>query len=209
MRDFRAVTRFRSCEDSLDDWMDPVTAEFDVRALGLTLRVARRERGLTVEALAASAGVSSGLISQLERGRGNPAFLTLRRLAEALALPIAHFVQGPPSSGMLVRADQRKRLHLPDAELVHELLTPSLQGKLEVLITRIPPGWTNVLNPFMHEGEECIHLLEGALEVTVGKTRFALGVGDSLTYEAHVPHWYANDSGATARLLGAVTPPSF
>ncbi len=186
-----------------------MTGDFDVRALGQALRAARRERGLTVEALAAAAGVSSGLISQLERGQGNPAFLTLRRLAEALGLPVAHFVQGPPSSGMLVRADQRKRLHLPDADLVYELLTPSLQGKLEVLITQIPPGWTNVLKPFAHEGEECIHLLEGTLEVTVGETRFVLEEGDSLTYEAQVPHWYANDSGATARLLGAVTPPSF
>jgi transcriptional regulator with XRE-family HTH domain len=203
------VTRFHSCEDRCDDSTAPVTGDFDVRALGQALRTARRERGLTVEALATSAGVSSGLISQLERGQGNPAFLTLRRLAEALGLPVAHFVQGPPSSGMLVRAEQRKRLHLPDADLVYELLTPSLQGKLEVLITQIPAGWTNVTKPFVHEGEECIHLLEGTLEVTVGETRFVLEEGDSLTYEAQVPHWYANASGATARLLGAVTPPSF
>jgi transcriptional regulator with XRE-family HTH domain len=186
-----------------------VTGDFDVRALGQALHAARRDRGLTVEALAAAAGVSSGLISQLERGQGNPAFLTLRGLAEALGLPVAHFVHAPPSWGMLVRADQRKRLHLPDADLVYELLTPSLQGKLEVLITQIPAGWTNVTKPFVHEGEECIHLLEGTLDVTVGESRFVLEAGDSLTYEAQVPHWYANASGATARLLGAVTPPSF
>lgn len=185
------------------------TDDFDVRALGQALRAARRERGLTVEALASSAGVSSGLISQLERGQGNPAFLTLRRLAEALELPLAHFVQGPPSGGMLVRAAERKRLHLPTGDLVYELLTPSLQGKLEVLITRIPDGWTNAATPFAHDGEECIHLLEGALEVTVGETRFVLDAGDSLTYDAQVPHWYANGSGGTARLLGVVTPPSF
>src|SRR5690349_22782539 len=113
--------------------MPEATSDFDVRALGVALRTARRDRGMTVEGLAAAAGVSSGLISQLERGQGNPAFLTLRRLAEALGLPVAHFVQGPPSSGILVRADQRKRLHLPDADLVCELLTPCLQGNLEVL----------------------------------------------------------------------------
>ena len=183
--------------------------DFDVGALGRALRAARRERGLTVEALAAAAGVSSGLISQLERGKGNPAFLTLRRLAEALELPLAHFLQGPPSGGLLVRADQRKRLHLPTGDLVYELLTPSLQGKLEVLITHIADGWTNAGTPFAHDGEECIHLLEGSLEVTVGETTYVLDSGDSLTYDAQVPHYYANTSGGVAKLLGVVTPPSF
>jgi transcriptional regulator with XRE-family HTH domain len=189
--------------------MAEATSDFDVRALGEALRAARRGRGLTVERLAAAAGVSSGLISQLERGQGNPAFLTLRRLADALELPVAHFVQGPPSSGMVVRAGARKRLHLPDADLVYELLTPSLQGRLEVLRTSVPPAWSNESKPFVHEGEECVHLLEGYLAVAVGSERFTLAEGDSITYDASVPHWYANDSDTAAVIIGAVTPPSF
>ncbi len=189
--------------------MAEAATDFDLRALGQALREARHRRGLTVEALATAAGVSSGLISQLERGQGNPAFLTLRRLAEALQLPVAHFVQGPVPTGMVVRAGERRRLHLPDADLVYELLTPSLRGKLEVLRTRIPPGWTNESKPFAHEGEECVHLLEGCLEVVVGTSRFVLEAGDSITYDASVPHWYLNGTEAPALILGAVTPPSF
>ncbi len=185
------------------------TRDFDVRALGETLRLARRDREMTVEALASEAGVSTGLISQLERGQGNPAFMTLRRLAEALSLPVAHFVQGPPTTGMVVRTGQRKQLHLPDADLVYELLTPSLQGKLEVLRTHIPAGWTNESKPFRHEGEECIHLLEGRLEVVVGNDRFSLEEGDSITYDAAQPHWYLNGADRAALILGVVTPPSF
>lgn len=185
------------------------TWDFDVRALGRALRQARLDQGMTVEALASAAQVSSGLISQLERGQGNPAFLTLRRLSEALHLPVAHFVQGPGSSGIVVRAAERKRLELPDSGLVYELLTPSLQGKLEVLRTQVPAGWTNELKPFSHEGEECIHLLGGRLEVVVGGTRYALEEGDSITYDASLPHWYVNSSDAPAYLLGVVTPPSF
>ncbi len=164
---------------------------------------------MTVEALAHAAGVSTGSISQLERGQGNPAFLTLRRLAEALGLPVVHFVQGPPSKGMVVRAAERKRLHLPDADLVYELLTPSLQGRLEVLRTQIPAGWSNQSKPFVHEGEECVHLLSGRLEVVVGTARFELEEGDSITYDASQPHWYHNGADAAALILGAVTPPSF
>lgn len=183
--------------------------DFDLRALGDAVRRARLEQGLTVESLAHAAGVSTGSISQLERGHGNPAFLTLRRLAEALGLPVAHFVQGPPSVGMVVRAGERKRLHLPEADLVYELLTPSLQGKLEVLRTQIPIGWSNESRPFVHEGEECVHLLSGCLEVAVGAERYELRDGDSITYDASQPHWYRNGTEGTALILGAVTPPSF
>ena len=55
----------------------------DVAQLGQVLRETRIAAHLSVEGLAAAAGVSAGLISQLERGRGNPSFLTLRRLADA------------------------------------------------------------------------------------------------------------------------------
>lgn len=184
-------------------------SDFDVKAMGRMLRDARRGRGLSVEALAAAAGVSSGLISQLERGHGNPAFLTLRRLAEALDLPLAHFVQGPPNGGLVVRAAERKRLQLPDSDLVYELLTPSLQGRLEVLRTQVPPGWTNESRPFRHDGEECVHLIEGSLRVVVGSGRYVLGTGDSITYDASLPHWYLNDDEAPAVIIGVVTPPSF
>lgn len=182
-----------------------------VIGLGMAIRAARREQGMTVERLGRVAGVSTGLISQLERGRGNPSFLTLRRLAEALELPFGHFMQGPrPLGGMVVRADQRKRLVQPQpAEIVHELLTPDLRRSLEVLRTTVPPGWSNQDQPFQHVGEECVHVLVGRLDVTVGTSSWELAEGDSITYDSATPHWYANRTDTPVIVIGAVTPPSF
>lgn len=182
-----------------------------VIGLGRAIKAARRGRNLTVERLGREAGVSTGLISQLERGRGNPSFLTLQRLAEALELPFGHFMQGPQSQGgMVVRADQRKRLIMPHTtEIVHELLTPDLRGSLEVLRTSVPPGWSNQDQPFHHSGEECVHVLSGTLQVTVGTSTFDLAEGDSITYPSATLHWYENHSSEPAVIIGAVTPPSF
>lgn len=185
-------------------------ASDDVLALGRVLRQTRVAAHLSVETLAAAAGVSAGSISQLERGRGNPSFLTLRRLAAALSVPLGHFLQGPETGPMVVRGDQRKRLHLPtEPGLVYELLTPDLGGKLEVLRSQIPPGFDNRGRPFQHAGEECVHLLHGTLQVGIAGRRFELAEGDSITYDSSVPHWWVNASGAGAVILGAVTPPSF
>jgi len=184
-------------------------AQTDVVALGRELRDARLRQHLSLEALAATSGVSTGSISQLERGRGNPSVLTLRRLAEALGLPLLLFTQGPASTGMVVRANGRKRLALPESELVYELLSPNLRGRLEVLRTTVPPGFSNEEKPFVHTGEECVHLLSGSLQVTVGAQRFVLDEGDAITYDPSIPHWWVNAGEEPAVMIGVVTPPSF
>jgi transcriptional regulator with XRE-family HTH domain len=186
------------------------TPDGQVARLGLVLRRERRNARLTVEALSRRASVSAGLISQLERGRGNPSFLTLSRLAEGLGIPLGAFVQGPEGSpGKVVRATERKKLVMPEDHLVYELLTPTLRGALEMLRTQVPPGWTNRERPFAHTGEECVHLVRGSLQVTVGEERFGLDEGDSITYDASTPHWWLNPTDTPAVIVGAVTPPSF
>jgi transcriptional regulator with XRE-family HTH domain len=193
-----------------EDRPEPDLGSDEVVLLGRVLRETRVAAHLSVEALAATAGVSAGSISQLERGRGNPSFLTLRRLAAALQVPLGHFLQGPDTGPMVVRADRRKHLRLPtEPGLVYELLTPDLGGTLEVLRSQIPPGFDNRGRPFQHDGEECVHLLSGTLHVGIGGRRFELSEGDSITYDSSVPHYWVNASGTVAVIIGAVTPPSF
>jgi transcriptional regulator with XRE-family HTH domain len=182
----------------------------DVVLLGRVLRETRIAARFSVEALAAAAGVSAGSISQLERGRGNPSFLTLRRLAAALQVPLGQFLQGPETDQMVVRAGQRKHLRLPtEPGLVYELLTPGLGGTLEVLRSQIPPGFDNRHQPFQHVGEECVHLLSGALRIGISGRQFELAEGDSITYDSSVAHYWVNANDAVAVIIGAVTPPSF
>ncbi len=180
----------------------------ELARLGALVRQRRTEQGLSVEALAGTAGLSSGIVSMIERGQGNPSLSTLQRLALSLDLPLGQFFQGPGTSGSVVRADARKKLH-PTEGLVYELLTPDLNRKLEMLRIQIPPGWSNENQPFLHDGEECVHLVSGWLQIHVGHDDFELWTGDTITYDPGLPHWYHNPSDQPAHTLGVVTPPSF
>src|SRR5438445_9848694 len=101
-------------------------------SLGELLRTARQGT-FTIGELARRSGVSSGRISQIERGLANPSFQTLWKLATALEIPLGSFFQGPAAEPrMVVRRGERKRLVVPHDELVYELLTPDLRGALEV-----------------------------------------------------------------------------
>lgn len=183
-----------------------------VDLIGQRLREARVGR-LTVKELAEAAGVSVGIISQVERGHGNPSFRTLYRISQALNLRIGDLFDAvpdrPQTKASVVREGQRMRLQLGPHGLVWELLTPNLQGQLEMLLTRVPAGFSNEQDPFEHQGEECVLLLEGALEVTVGDQLFELSHGDAVTYDSSQTHWWRNPTQDEALIVGAVTPPSF
>lgn len=171
--------------------------------------------GMTLEELAMKAGISVGLLSQLERGIGNPGFNTLAKLAYALNVPIGTFFAGPAPKDPVVRRNKRKKLihsgiwENEDAAPLYELLTPDLQRKLEVIWVVLPPGQSNQEAPFIHDTEECGVLLEGTLEVHLGDEVYTLYAGDSISFNGMVPHWYRNPGKEPAVSIWIVTPPSF
>src|SRR5689334_3947390 len=78
--------------------------------VGIQLRALRKMRGLTLESLGARSSVSTGLISQIERGRGNPSFNTLVQMAHALDVPIGRLFHTADDTSPLVRAKERRSL---------------------------------------------------------------------------------------------------
>jgi transcriptional regulator with XRE-family HTH domain len=187
----------------------PVSPEDAITRVGNRIRQARDT--MSVKRLADVSGISAGLISEIERGKGNPSFKTLHAIANALGLRIGDLVDDDddgPKSG-LVRRHERKRLDVGQEGPDWELLSPNLRGQLEVLETSLPDGFSNESSPFQHVGEECVVVQRSSVEISVGGVLYLLDEGDAITYDAAIPHWYRNNSGATAVVLGVVTPPSF
>ncbi len=179
--------------------------------LGAAIRAARSD-SKTVNELAKQAGISAGLLSQIERGIGNPSYRTLHKLADALGIRIGDLLEAASpvdDSARIVRREQRTRIQFGSEGLVYELLTPNLRGRLEMLQTSIPPGFSNEANPFVHAGEECVLLVDGELTVDVDGERDVLSVGDAITIDASRPHWWHNHTDHPALIVGAVTPPTF
>ncbi len=185
-------------------------------SLGANLQRLRTEKGLKLEELARSSEVSIGVLSQIERGLGNPSFRTLFKIAQGLGAPIGYFFSGIDRSGKVVRKRERKRLVLPinesgssNGELVYELLSPDLTGSLELLWIEYGSGVTTEDIPFTHQGEECGVILQGRLEVHIAEDTFTLEAGDSIYLNSTVPHWFFNPGPETTVMVWAITPPSF
>ena len=180
-----------------------------MQAVGALVRRLRDDARLSLARLAAAAELSPGLLSQIERGMGNPSFTTLIKLAHALDVPVGRFFVSEKKTGAMVRAGEHPRLLLAEDNLVYELLTPHMNGRLGMIRARIAAGWSNEDEPFLHEGEECVLVTRGELWVSVAGDLYVLTEGDSLTYDAGLPHWYRNPAAQDAELIGSMTPPSF
>ncbi len=147
--------------------------------VGATIALHRAAHGLTIEELARRSSTSTGLLSQLERGIGNPSLSTLTRLAQALDIPIGAFFTGTGDEpDIVVHPHTRKRLALSEQNLTYQLLTPDLQGALSMLYIELPPGFTNERDPFHHIGEEAMLVLEGQVETHAEQRTFLLEAGD-------------------------------
>jgi len=179
-------------------------------SMGPAVRRMRVQRGLSVADLAAAAGVTSGAISQIESDRIQPTITTLRRIAEAIGVPVFRFfLPTSPKREAVVRRRERKALVLPRSDARYELMTPDLSGDLEVLEMRLPPGGTSAEAPMGHPGEECMVVIKGRAELELDGEIHVLGPGDSATYFAQVPHRIRNVGRGEMIAISAITPPSF
>jgi transcriptional regulator with XRE-family HTH domain len=184
-----------------------------LRAVGRQIRGLRRAREMTLSELAARSGLSVSYLSQVERSISNPSVIALHDIGRALDVNIGwFFAEGgqPPAeeAEYIVRAKQRRRLPY-DGGIVDELLSPSLNGDLELLISRFPPGATSGDKPYTHKGEEAGVVIAGSLELWIGERKFLLGEGDSFTFASTLPHRYRNPGRGEAVVIWAITPPSY
>lgn len=180
--------------------------------VGTQLRSLRKMRGLTLDELGRQSRVSMGLISQIERGRGNPSFNTLVQIAHALNVPIGRLFHTVNNTSPVVRALERRILDVHGSGAfapIHALMSPGLNGALEAIWVEAPPGYDTSATPFSHPGEEFGVVLEGRHEVFIDGVRHELGPGDSITYASTRPHWYRNSGSQLVRAIWVITPPTF
>jgi transcriptional regulator with XRE-family HTH domain len=169
----------------------------------------RAHRGLTIGDLARQAGLSNGLLSQLERGIGNPSIETLANLARALGIPIGSFFE--PASATpddVVHPHTRSHLVLADKRMTYQLLVPDLKGALSMLYIELPANFSNADAPFCHHGEEVVLVLSGSVEIHIGDRTRLLRAGDSIRFSSAIDHWYQTFNERVVAIT-AQTPPSF
>ncbi|HEY8042666.1 MAG TPA: helix-turn-helix domain-containing protein, partial [Streptosporangiaceae bacterium] len=72
-----------------------------------------RDRGLTLQELAAAAAVSASMLSSVERGRKAPTIVALARIADGLGVPLSELIVPGGSPVIVRRAGQQDVIDEP------------------------------------------------------------------------------------------------
>jgi transcriptional regulator with XRE-family HTH domain len=171
--------------------------------LGLRLRQARERKGFTVRGLARYVGVSPSLVSQVERGRVMPSVGTLYSIANQLELVVDDLFRdaGRGTKGdragstrddaadPVQRPSNRRTIRLAEG-VRWERLTPRPDPEVEFLYVVYEVGAESCDKDSLirHGGKEYAYIIDGRLGVKIGFEEFELGQGDSITFDAQMPH---------------------
>ena len=177
-------------------------------AIGERVRALREAMDLSLRDLAERTGVSAPMLSQVERGETSPTLAVATKIASGLELSLSQLLRLDEASHVVVtrRADRRGRRS--DGHHVEEL-TPPLPGqRAELSLHTLAPGagTGGPGDPPIHEpgSRETIYLNSGRAALVLDGERYELAEGDAVTFDADLPHHFANDGDEAAELLAVV-----
>jgi transcriptional regulator with XRE-family HTH domain len=179
-----------------------------VPAIGRRARSLREAMGFSLRDLAERCGVSAPMLSQVERGETSPTLAVAAKIAAGLELTLSQLLRLDEGEHVSVSRAGRRRRYERGGHRFEEL-TPPLPGQradvslhtLEAGATTGGPG-----DPPIHEpgSRETAVVLTGVLALVVDGTRHELHAGDSVTFDADLPHHFENDGEEQARFLAVI-----
>ncbi|WP_434589874.1 cupin domain-containing protein [Brevibacterium sp. 1718] len=179
--------------------------------LGERLRKRRLALQLTLKDVAEEAGITTGYLSQLERGIAMGSVATLQSVCGVIRLNVGDLFNEPNAEGspVLRFADAARKRFGNEASKVK--ISPSHFDHLEVLVGHFEPGGDTGVEPYTHgASEEILLVIEGEVEVTVDGTTNRLSELDSLHYKSDQPHRVTEATGTSAaRVVWMMAPPTY
>lgn len=168
---------------------NPIGSHGDTSQVGETLRLRRQMRGLSLKQVAEPAGISVGMLSQVERGLAAPSIKTLRAICAAMDMPVNWLFhrdadQENQAAEYIVPRTARRSLTYHDGALIKELLTPDTQPKIQMLRFVLKPGASSGEPYSDPEGGKCGLVLSGTLGLALNGTEFTIREGDSFAFPA-------------------------
>lgn len=176
------------------------TEEVD-RLVARRLRSLRRERGVTLTALAAQTGFSVGHLSRLEKGERQPSIAALLHLARVYGVPVSTLVDVQDNGSYhVIRSATAATHHGTDG--TYTILSGPRAG---LAVVRVELGGGQATDKAQHPGEEWLHVLAGEALLTIGGDELTLGEADSAHFDSSLVHQLVGAAGRSATVLIAST----
>jgi transcriptional regulator with XRE-family HTH domain len=186
----------------MKDIMSTLEDEISLRT-GRAVKQQREAAGFSLRVLAARSGISSSMISDIERGAKSPTITTLVRIAQALAVSAAVLIDGGTGPAPRIRVLRRGEGKGGEHPARWESLGPAAPGsRIDFVRYQIPPS--TALGPSAAHAPgtvEHMHVATGTVRVTVGDETAELSAGDSCSCRTDAPHGVENPDPSAEALI--------
>ena len=183
---------------------NPLSTEINV---GRRLQELRSLQGLSIRALAEKSGLNFNTLSMIENEKTSPNVSTLQQLAIALHVPITAFFEAAfvHKDVVFQKIGQRARTVFSHSEL-EDLGGGLALGEATPLLMTAKPHANSGPEAIVHTGQEFVYCLEGSIVYWVGDDEYFLEPGDSLIFQAHIPHRWENREDTQSRSILIISP---
>lgn len=172
-------------------------------AIGARIRKLRLEKGLTLDDLASSSGVSRAMISRIERAEASPTASLLARVCAALGLSLStFFAEEEEGASPLARRHEQQVWRDPETGYVRRSVSPpGTASEVDIVDVEFPPGARVSFPPHAasHGMTQHIWVFEGEMEMTAGEKVHHLFPGDCLFMPVGEGHVFHNPASKPAR----------
>lgn len=206
MTDVTSTSKQRKKSDSIEKFPFDSNTSGEIR-VGDRLREIRLKSRLSLRELAKQSGLNVNTLSLIENGRTSPSVSTLQQLGQSLQVPITAFFETDHGEK---KAVFQKNGNRPHAAFAHGLMEDMGAGMprfgAEPLIVTLNRNADSGKTPIVHTGREFVYCVEGKVAYTVDTETYVLEPGDSLLFEAYLPHHWKNLVTVPSRVLLVLCP---
>lgn len=162
--------------------------------IGMKVKKARLKEGLKLVDVAKMSGISQGMVSKIENAQVSTSLETLNRLCDVLGLSIAKLFSDfdrPDSRAQFIKANKAIEVVRRGTDKGHTYHLLNFQRgasrTFEPFLISLDDA-SETFPSFSHPGEVFMHILQGKMNYRHGNQVYELAPGDSLSFDAQVPH---------------------
>lgn len=179
--------------------------------IGVRIRARRQALDMTLGHLSEASGLSTGALSQIERGLVSPTVRTLYTIAEVLSMSPAQlidpdgFAAAVRANPYILRADEQPEI-LNVGGIVKRRASPEIIETMKSFIVRITPGGSSGEEAYTHSGEELGLVISGSFTLQIAEALYTLSEGDGFALPSTIRHRFFNNNDTDAVVMWVNKP---
>ncbi len=169
----------------------------------------RKRNKMTLQDIADRTGLTKGYLSKIERNIKFPPFSTLNQIATALGTDVTYFFSETISKPKDLRLsftkkNQGKAVDTLGSDQGYKFKALAHEKAGKNMIPYIIEPAFDERQIFQHEGEEFMYVLEGKHEFMYDGQKYLMEEGDSVYFDAGLPHTGKSIGNKKAKLLAII-----